>query len=591
MHRLPITRMAITVPPDDWFRGIARALFDRYRQALVDLGVAVFDVPVDLFLSPDAGHISTLISELRAFQPTFAFGLPVGSYALLCRLPPLRDGSRPNLFTDVFDLPTICLWDHAPVELADQLLAPHPQDPTASARGGIDALRRVLTHPRLIHWSRDSGQTRIMRELGFLLLNHLIEEMPPALPGFERVETVSPAHDADTPNVAFIGHVYQEPRSHPCPPLSALAADTIHAFTTSCRTPFWHLLRDRIGAMPADLREQLALDADQTYFWRFAHQLICHEAQTSFRLTLLGAAGVPVACYGNLRTDLPGVPSNLRAIPCGVPYGPRLAELFARHPITIDVLSPGFVDGYSHKQVHGFATGGFMLINWKQDFVDVFGEAGAAVSCVGADDLAAKVDLFLTKPKYRREVGDAIRDTVAARFQLNDGLARALDAAYRCADAMGWSPTSMKSSRERGQTVPAPVVNLLSDIRSEPYWSDASVQHGQQGAVVSTASLAWAYAAVIPIPARVHAMREPCLRLIVRVEEGRIGVAALMDATGALLSEQLVSPTADPVELTVELPHEGAGSVIVRNTVERASRALVLDASLCDRPPWTDGAH
>ena len=172
------------MPPDGWFYGIARTLFDIYRQGLVDLGLTVFDVPVDAFLPPDAVRIAALLSDLKAFRPEIALGLSYGSYALICRLPARRDGSRPNLFTDVLDIPTICLWDHAPVELADQLLCPHPPDPAASNSGAMSTLRDILTHPRLIHWSRDSGQTKIMRGLGLLRENRLIEEMPPSLPGF-----------------------------------------------------------------------------------------------------------------------------------------------------------------------------------------------------------------------------------------------------------------------------------------------------------------------------------------------------------------------------------------------------------------------
>src|SRR5437879_10466855 len=162
--RRPFKRIAITVPPNGLFDGIARTLFDLYRQALADLGLEIFDVPVGAFLPPDAVRISALLSQLRAFQPEIAFGLSHGSYALICRLPARRDGTRPNLFTDVLDIPTICLWDHAPTELADQLLMPHPPDPAASASGASEELHRVLTHPRLVHWSRDSGQTRIMRD-------------------------------------------------------------------------------------------------------------------------------------------------------------------------------------------------------------------------------------------------------------------------------------------------------------------------------------------------------------------------------------------------------------------------------------------
>jgi hypothetical protein len=262
-----------------------------------------------------------------------------------------------------------------------------------------------------------------------------------------------------------------------------------------------------------------------------------------------------------------------------------LAGLFARHPITIDVLNPGFVHGYSHKQIHGFASGGFMLMNWKQDFVDTFGEAGAAVSYVDADDLCAKVDRFLGDPRLRCEVGDAIRERIAARFQLRDVLWRALDAAFRCAAAASSNPNPTKPRKtDRPATT---VMNLLPHMRSEPHWLGASVQHGDMGTLISTASEAWAYAAAIGIPPLVNAMNEPHLRLSVRVEAGRIGLSALFDATGTLIAEQFVSPSAAPVTVTVELPREGVATVMLRNTVETTTRAIVLEASLCDRPVET----
>src|ERR1700732_2880231 len=116
--RLPIKRIAVTLPPDGWFHGIARALFDLYRQAFVDLGLTVFDVPVDAFRPPDVVRISSLLSDLRAFQPELAVGLSHGVYALICQLPAGNNLRRPNLFTEVLDIPTLCLWDHAPWEFA-----------------------------------------------------------------------------------------------------------------------------------------------------------------------------------------------------------------------------------------------------------------------------------------------------------------------------------------------------------------------------------------------------------------------------------------------------------------------------------------
>ena len=131
------------MPPDGWFHGITAAIYRIYRRTLVDLGLAVFDVPVDAFLPPDVVRIAALLEKLRAFQPEVALGLNKGSYALICRMPARRDGWRPNLFTDVLDIPTICFWDHAPFELANQLLTPHAAEPAESTSGALESLKRA----------------------------------------------------------------------------------------------------------------------------------------------------------------------------------------------------------------------------------------------------------------------------------------------------------------------------------------------------------------------------------------------------------------------------------------------------------------
>jgi hypothetical protein len=230
-HRFPVKRIAVTVPPGDWFHGIPRAMFDIYRAALEELGFEIFDVPVDAFVVPDATRIAGLLADLKTFQPELAFGLPKGSYALICRLAARRDGWRPNLFTDVLDIPTICLWDHAPLDLADQVLA-HPADPVGSAAGAHETLRKSLTHPRLIHWSPDTGQTQIMEELGFLLPDHVIQESLPSLPGFLPQE--SSLNEAGTPGVGFIGHFYQESPAYPHVGLRTLVEGVIQEWLRTC---------------------------------------------------------------------------------------------------------------------------------------------------------------------------------------------------------------------------------------------------------------------------------------------------------------------------------------------------------------------
>lgn len=566
--RLPIRRIAITAPPDGWFHGIAAALFRLYRDALLRLGLDVFEVPVDAFLPPDVGRIARLRADLEIFRPELAVGLPHGSYALVCRLPPERDGWRPNFFTDLLDLPTLCLWDHAPLELADQLLAPHPAGPAQSRPGALGALRRALAHPRVVHWSRDSGQTRIMTDLGLALPGQVLHEGAPSLPGF----VPEPEHTADA-GVGFVGHLYQDEPEPPERALADLSGTAIEEWQLGPGQALWDVLSRQIAALPPQARQSLALDPDQTYYWRFVHRVIVHRAQTASRLGLLASLPGPVSCYGNLRAT-PG--GNLVAIPAPIPFGPALAAVLARHAITVDVLNPGFVHGYSHKPVLGFAAGGFVLLDRKQDFVRNFGAAGEAVSYSGSAELAAKVEDFLARPRYRREVGDAIRERIRERFGLGDVLLRVLEsAAFRSATA--GAPVLQRRATRSSVTVRS----LLHAIRSDPNWLGARAERADRGVRIWTSPRAWEYAAMVPTGPEPGALREPHLRLRLRVETGAIGIARLED--GELVGEQQASAGGGDLVMTVELPRRERAVVILRNTRSGESRVLLTEADLCDR--------
>lgn len=425
MSLVPFRRIAVTIPPADWFHGIAADLAGIYRAGLVELGMDVFDVPVDAFFPPDAWRIERLTRALQAFAPELAMGLSHGSYALICRLPPGRDGTRRNLFTDVLDVPTICLWDHAPLELADQVLGPLPTEAAQSQAGALTDLRRALDHPRLIHWSRDRGQSRVMTELGLAAPDRIVYAPPPALPQF-----LGRVQGAEAGGVGFVGHLYQAqaPTRGAC--LDGLARSAASAWADGAAPSLWHALTSRLDGLPADQRSRLRVSFDETFFWSFAHRFIVHEAQTASRLAALGAAGVAVSCVGNLDASAPGVPANLIASSGRIPFGNGLPDALTRHAITVDVLNPGFIEGYSHKPVLGFAAGGFVLANRTRGFVESFGEAGAAATWTTHADLAAKIDLYLSHPTLRREVGDTIRAEINAHHTLPHVLRRILDAAW-----------------------------------------------------------------------------------------------------------------------------------------------------------------
>ena len=436
MRLLPIRRIAITTPPAHWFHGIAADLAGIYRAELIALGIQVFDVPIDAFMPPDHSQIARLTSALRAFAPDMAMGLSHGSYALICRLPSQRDGMRPNLFTDVLDLPTICLWDHAPVELADQVLGPLPANAAQSRPDALAELRHALNHPRLIHWSRDRGQSRVMMELGLAAPDRIVHTPTPALAPFLGLSAPRGAT-----GVGFVGHVYQAqvPSRGAC--LDELASGAASAWADGAFPSLWDALTGRVDALPADLRSQLRMSRDETFFWSFAHRFIVHEAQTASRLAALGAAGVTVSCIGNLDTGAAGVPANLIATSGRVPFRDGLPEALTRHAIVLDVLNPGFIEGYSHKPVLGFAAGGFVLANRTRGFVENFGEAGAAATWTDHADLAAKIDLYLSRPALRGEIGDTIRAEINAAHTLPDVLCRVFDAAW----ALRGSPPRSRS--------------------------------------------------------------------------------------------------------------------------------------------------
>jgi hypothetical protein len=548
-----LQRIAVVVPPADWLGGALRAYHDFYRQALTDLGVATIDVPLQAVVPHDAGRIADLLADLRAFRPQAAMALSVGAWLMSCRLPAGRDGWSPNLFTDVLDIPAICIWDGAPIDFAAGLLGlPGPGSaevvtPATSRPGVLDALRRELHHPRLIHWSRDSGQTRVMRDLGLLSSGTALSEPSPILPGF------TPDPDAPPPreNATFIGNLNHDPRPWPNPSFATLAGEIVEESLRDLDRPMWDVLLRKTASWPE-------LDPDQSFFWSFAHRVIVYEAQAAHRRAMLGRAPI---------TRIEG----------HLPLGPPLAHTFASHAITVDVLNPAFIAGFGHKPVLGFAAGGFVLLNRKSDFVATFGDAGEAVSYSTADELAAKIDLYLTKPSLRREIGGAIREQLFARHTLHATLARVLEQA--AAEIAQRGPQTAPPPRPS-----VPVLDLLPRLRRWGTWPwhPDRIRRERDGVTVSCHAKDWGYAACAALPEQMARLEEPHLVMSVTTQAGRIGVSLLRDPLPPI-DEQIVGPSRAPVEITLELPHDPSVTVLLRKTSDEPARAVVTRLVLCDR--------
>ena len=571
-----LSRVAVTSPPSHWFHGIATAMFDLYTTALRDLGLQLFDVPVEPFINGDIIRIRSLVRRLETFQPELAIGLPKGAYALLCRMPPRRNGSRLNVFTQVLGIPVVCLWDHAPFDLTDQLLQPFPDSPDRSTGGTLEALRDVLSQPGLVHWSPDRGQTAIMRSLDLIRPEQVLHEWLPALPGFEP-DRGQAQPGPGSPRVAFVGHLYQSERES-IDTLEGLSHDALTAWCASRRPrPFWDALMERLSSVSPEERQQLALTPDQTFFWRFAHTLTIRRAQTALRLDRLAAIPVPVACYGNLEVR-PYTPSHLIPVPGHIPFGPPLSRVLARHEVTVDVMNPGSVHGYSHKPGMTFASGGFALIDRKAHFLEAFGAVGDAVSYDSKAELAEKVDYYLSRPAERRDVGDAIRARLRQKFTLTHVLRRVLAAPAVTAAVARCGHSPLVTPEPEGIVV----LDLLPQLRAETYWN-STLAETTGGMELRTSEDAWSYAAHVSLPTTLETLHEPHVRIDVRVENGSLGVAVATGDPWTLSGEQILSPTDRHETLVLELPDQGTASLVLRAGITSPARVHVAGVRLCER--------
>jgi hypothetical protein len=319
------------------------------------------------------------------------------------------------------------------------------------------------------------------------------------------------------------------------------------------------------------------LSHDETFFWQFVHRFILHDAQTATRLAVLGAVGVPVACIGNIDTRMAGVQDNLVAAGTHVEFSDGLPQALSACAITLDVLNPGFIDGYSHKPVQAFAAGGFMLLNRVGGFVESFGEAGEAASWTSHADLAAKIDHYLTRPTLRREIGDTIRAEIARHHTLSHVLRRVLGFAAELHDS---PPQPASRSVVAGGNGAA----LLPRWRTHAHWHGAMLVPFSDGLELVCGD-AWKYAAELPLTAAEAGTGRLITDLFVR--SGRIAVTVVpTDRQVGVLYEVLVGPSAPATtEVDIPLTWQEPVSVILRDAAGGGCRALICASRLVHDDP------
>jgi Glycosyl transferases group 1 len=420
-------RVVVTRPPDDWFYGLAHQYAALYAQCFDDLGAEVLAVPVAPFVTQDREAIRELVGQIRRFRPDLAIGLHDAGYALYCRAPRRPELTPTNIFVDWLELPTILLWDHAMLQFAPVLLGGLPDHPDDSVAGCLEFFRAELSHPLFVHVARDSGHREVAHELGVVPRERVLLEPSSAHPHLSNGHGPPSTRRAD---VAFFGHLRplaleSRPARHHAA-LVELREAALAGKVDRLDTPVLEDVVAAVDELPAPLRASMRLHPDESFYW----SVLCGEmavAQTSLRRALLEGLSREIVFYGDYGAHDAG--GRVRLNSARFPFGAELGRAFAATGVTVDFVNPGFLHGFGTKVMNCFAAGGFMLLDRKRDFVELFGELGEAVSFSSLDELRAKLDYYLAEEKARLAISEALGARIREHHSLPGLLRRVTDAA------------------------------------------------------------------------------------------------------------------------------------------------------------------
>ena len=434
-------RLAVTIPPAHWFGGVDHAFALDMAFELRDMGASLLEIDVSGFAKGEPGAARAAIDAVNAFRPDVALSLPNAGYAMLC-----RDGAGRNVFWEQAGVPTALIWDHGVLQFARVLMEdPAPACPAESQRGFLARIRRALDHPLLLHYSPDRSHTAIMDQFGILDTRNVRSFVQGAFPVYARYGIDHIGEEPTlTARLAFVGNVYLgRAESMPFwadPVLRGIEESMVRAKRENITRNLWDPMMEAIAGLEAAVREERALDPGSSYFWKFAHDEIACLGNTEARLAVFRSLRHEFEFHGNFtepetasRLDLYGIRpgANLNCIT-------DLPALYKNCEMLVDVIHAGYFSGSSPKITSCFASGGFALFDYKDDFRAALGEIAEAVMYRSTDQLNAMIEHYRSHPARRREIAREMQHSVLERFTFGTMCRRILveDPAWRVAAAV-----------------------------------------------------------------------------------------------------------------------------------------------------------
>ena len=600
------SRIAVTMPPENWFGGFDRRGAEVLLRGLERrFGQTFYQFDTTPFIYGDVRGQRDAVAKLKEYRPEIAISLSNAGYGVSCTI---RSGnSSLNVFTDVMNIPLMLLWDHGLLQFPAILLAPLPQHPVASAANAIGRVRETIDHELAFHFAIDSGQVSEMRRIG--LLRRADVTVVPALAYDPFIDFgVANGESGYDDDLSFAGNVYLSPQ-HAAElddqPIAARChAEVMAAKCVNLTTPAWTLLARRIAALSDAERKESGLDFDQTYFWHFANRLIALHCNTESRVAILNGIGHDVSFYGAFADpgSVPRMPEFLRraSFKRNADFATELPRVYARSRILVDVTNAAFINACSTKPICCFAAGGFCLFDDKPDARAQLGEGAEQVMYRSADELNAKIEYFLSHERERKALARHLQERIRTRYsfteEVHESAARVLADAY----ARGLRGLKVRAARSVRRLLrhqrnlfassyerpPVPTIRVrgginLSGVQIFDQWSGAR-KLSSAPLRIETADGDWGYSALFPISAQAQQAQEGGERWIsvtTRTISGRVGIG-LLDHDSNLVAERFVEEDDVARTLLFKVPSRGVQGLMFRSGGTASSVAEVSAIAL-----------
>ena len=373
------------------------------------------------------------------------------------------------LSTDLFEQPTpvLALWDDplgALVNYAErkawfwerEALESPPIVPASGFSSAVSMFARALRlqsdaalcapaqfkaladRPNVVHFGWDSGHIQAMRQLQLVRADRVHWAPVATYQPFLDMGAKSPSLPA-VRDVAFCGNLYlhsfERQLAHLAEPLLQVVNQVCAAKEQSLDRSVWDLLLSSLAQLPAAVCRAHQLLPNQRAFWDLYKLVAWNGLNARVRLAILSSIRRRVNVFG-LFAD-PESAGLLHRHPNldyqgHADHFTELPAIYATTRINVCVTNGLIYQGTPSKLFDCVASGGFALCDPKADLVRIFGPIVEEIFFRNADELNDKIEYFLSRPRKRQEITEAMRERIVADGTVTSLFQTAISAVSHC---------------------------------------------------------------------------------------------------------------------------------------------------------------